>query len=153
MVDDYGIERRPEHDDLPGRPPKKLLRDVRGFLWRRLRARPHRIDECWRAAWQWAAACSERSNRYLTLKRRYWPPANEIASQYLLLVLTQLRDDHQLRLPMHAGETIAVIAGRFPGLAAAAAPQLPPIIEKSPAALPAPQRAKPKADRPTPLFN
>lgn len=150
MIDDYGIERRPEHDELPGRPPKKLVKNVRGFLWRRLRSRPHRQDECWRAAWQWAAACSDRSNRYLSLKRRYWPPANEVASQYLLLVLTQIRDDHQLRLPMHAAETVGTVSARFPGLAAASPL---PTIEAAPAALPAPRAKRKKPEQPTPLLD
>jgi hypothetical protein len=79
MRDDYGIERRPDY----------------------LRCRPYRLDECWRMAWEWAYACARRDDllSFKTDRRLRWPSPNEIASQFVLLALARLRDDHQLRLP------------------------------------------------------
>jgi hypothetical protein len=102
MTDEYGIERRPE---LPGRPRKKLVKDVRSVLWRYLRCRPQRADRTWRMAWAWAEACGRRDAMWTKYSCK-WPAANEIASQYLLLVLADMREMRALRLPWRAAECV-----------------------------------------------
>lgn len=108
MIDEYGIERRPEHSELPGSPRGKLVREVRKVLWRYLRCRPHRDDACWRLTWEWAEACTRRDElfRFGKQRRRPWPSATEIASQYLLLVLAEMRESRALRLPWRAAECV-----------------------------------------------
>lgn len=111
-----GEIRRPEHDELPGRPRKSLVKKVRSVLFQNVRCRPHRTDEAWRLAWEWASACADRADLWRFGKRRSlpWPQPNEIASQYLLLALARMREVHQLRLPMYAGETVpTAITERF----------------------------------------
>jgi hypothetical protein len=114
-IDDYGEIRRPEHNELPGRPPKSLLKKVRSVLWQYLRCRPHRTDSSWRMAWEWASACAVRDGSWIRTKSgKKWPLPSEIASQYLLLALAEMRQCHALRLPFRAAETVpASIAQRF----------------------------------------
>jgi hypothetical protein len=113
----YGDEvtRRPEHYVIArGAARAKLIREVRSVLWRYLRSRPHRDDRAWQLAWEWAEACARRKALW-TKRRHWWPSPSEIASQYLLLVLAELRESHMLRLPMYAAECIPpAIVERFP---------------------------------------
>lgn len=88
----------PEHDELPGRPRKKLVREVRQHLWRYLRCRPSRTDDAWTMAWEWAHECSKR------VMQDRWPCAMEIASQYLLVALARMRSLSALKLPFQANE-------------------------------------------------
>lgn len=49
-------------------------------------------------------------------RRRPWPDACEIASQYLLLVLMGMRESRELRLPWRAPDCVPpAIAKRFAG--------------------------------------
>lgn len=104
MIDDGIVRPGPEHREIArGAASGRLIREVRSVLWRHLRCRPHRGDQCWRLAWEWAEACATRNARWLKKSRR-WPSPSEIASQYLLLVLAEMRESHTLRLPMYAAE-------------------------------------------------
>ncbi len=109
-----------ERNTLSGCPSNKLVRDVRGILFRRLGARPRRDDVNWKQAWEWAAACCSRSEFWQFGKqprRRPWPSPCEIASQFLLLVMMDMRDMHQLRLPWRAPECVPPsISRRFSGV-------------------------------------
>lgn len=92
---------------LPGRPRVSLVKSVRRVLWTYLRSRPNELDGNWLAAWEWADACRNMRGLYNFSKRPTpWPSPSEIATQYLLLAMAGMRDDFQLRLPMHAKEAI-----------------------------------------------
>lgn len=98
--------RPPEHNELPGRPRGQLVRKVRRTLYSYTRCRPLRTDRAWRLAWEWADACTRDGERFITMKRRPWPSPSEIASQYLLIVLAEMKSSHQLRLPFRAQRCI-----------------------------------------------
>lgn len=86
-----------EQRDLPGWPKKRLVREVRRHLWR-YGIRPRSIP--WIAAWSWANAIA---NSYYHTS---WPTATEISTQYLLLLLAEMKGNHSLRLPFRAGKVI-----------------------------------------------
>jgi len=82
---------------LPGRPSKRLVRLVRAHLWHygiRPRGRP------WRAAWTWADAVA---NSYFHPR---WPSVTEIGTQYILLILVEMKQNIALRLPFRASKVI-----------------------------------------------
>jgi hypothetical protein len=83
---------------LPGWPKKKLVGDVKKVL-SRYGILPRRQD-CWQAAWEWA---NQISNSYYN---KTWPRACEIASQYIFLVMSQMKQDFQLQLPYRAGDHV-----------------------------------------------
>jgi hypothetical protein len=83
------------------KPSKVLVRRVRSVLWQYLRARPQQLDESWRLAWEWARCITLKSDSF-GLARMRWPSPNEIATQYLLLALSRMKADHQLRLHFRA---------------------------------------------------
>jgi len=117
MDDEHKPRRSNEADELPGRPSKALLRKVRAVLWTNLRSRPHRDDAAWRAAWQWAKACGDMSRGWPAsgkTSRVKWPSPNEIASQYLLLVLSEMKSCCAMRLPSNAAASLpSSVAVRF----------------------------------------
>lgn len=82
-----------EQRDLPGWPKKKLVKQVRTQLWR-YGIRPQ--FRTWRATWSWASAVA---NSYVYT---HWPSPNEIASQYILLLLAEMHSNLALRLPYRA---------------------------------------------------
>ena len=109
-----------EDKTLPGWPRKSLVKATRQCLWRYLRSRPTQFDECWRAAWEWAKATAERSLMFQFGKSRRakWPQGNEIATQYLLLSLSRMKGDHNLRLPFRSDQCVtpraaAILGGRI----------------------------------------
>lgn len=102
-----------ERNMLPGAPSAPLIASVRRIL----KPKGIRPPKCtydpayklWYATWQWAEAIAQRFDPFLVVKpslrkRCRWPHANEIASQYLLLVLAEMRNEHDLRLPLRAME-------------------------------------------------
>ena len=92
-------------NDLPGRPTKRLVRDVRRTLWTYMRSRPHQLDERWRLAWEWAAKQADDSLTFQFKRpRRRWPAPVEIASRYLLLSLIHMQTNGALRLGYKAGD-------------------------------------------------
>jgi hypothetical protein len=82
---------------LPGRPTKRLVRLVRAHLWR-YGIRPR--GKQWRAAWSWAHAIS---NSYFY---PHWPSSSEISTQYVLLLLVEMKESSALRLPYRANKVI-----------------------------------------------
>jgi hypothetical protein len=86
-----------EDRELPGWPKKRLVKDVRSHL-RCYGIRP-RFD-IWRATWSWASAIA---NSYYYIN---WPMPSEIATQYLLLLLTRIKENHGLKLPHRANTVI-----------------------------------------------
>lgn len=86
-----------EQRDLPGWPKKRLVRDVRRHLWH-YGIRPK--GEAWRAAWSWASAIA---NSYY---HTHWPMPSEIASQYVLLLLADMKGSCSLKLPYRANKVI-----------------------------------------------
>ena len=82
---------------LPGRPKKRLVKLVRSHLWH-YGIRPK--GEAWRAAWLWAHAIA---NSYVYPS---WPSATEIGTQYILLVLVEMKQHRNLRLPFRADKVI-----------------------------------------------
>lgn len=119
-MNDWQTKRRPEHAELPGQPRTKLLREVRRTLWRYVRCRPQRDDRTWRLAWEWAYRIADRTSLVGIVRkapRLRWPAANEIASQYLLLALAEMRESCMLRLPYAAGKhmpmaAVALLSGK-----------------------------------------
>jgi hypothetical protein len=87
-----------EDHSLPGWPKKRLVKDVRRHLGR-YGIRPIRID-IWRAAWAWAEAIA-RSYWHM-----HWPQAWEIGTQYILLLLIEMKENRSLRLPYRASDHI-----------------------------------------------
>lgn len=83
-----------EERSLPGWPKKKLVRDVRRHL-SHYGIRPTRFT-IWQATWAWASAIA---NSYVYT---HWPMPSEIGAQYILLLLTEMQQSHQLRLPFRA---------------------------------------------------
>lgn len=91
---------------LPGRPKKQRVKDVRSHLWH-YGIRPKETP--WRAAWSWANAVA---NSYFYPR---WPSATEIATQYLVLLLVEMKQNRSLRLPYRASKVVpAEIRNMFP---------------------------------------
>jgi hypothetical protein len=86
-----------EDRELPGWPKKRLVREVRSHL-RHYGIRPK--GEAWRAAWSWASAIA---NSYVYT---HWPIPSEIATQYVLLLLAQMKESHSLKLPFRANKVV-----------------------------------------------
>lgn len=87
-----------EEKSLPGWPKKKLVKDVRRHLWH-YGIRPMKHD-IWRATWAWAEKIAH------SYWRTHWPMPSEIASQYILLLLVEMKGSYMLRLPYRAAEHI-----------------------------------------------
>ena len=93
----YSEPKRKEWECLPGRPRKKLVLEVRRHL-RRYGIRPLSIEHrAWQEAWEWAHRIA------ISYVYTRWPDAREIATQYLVLLLCEMREDCSLRLPFRAG--------------------------------------------------
>ena len=99
--DGSGIPPPPaEHTVLAGHPKKALVKSVRrtlsiyGF-------KPIRDSETWRLAWQWAYDVA------ISYYRTTWPSPHEIATQYVVLLLSKMRDDGTFRLPYRAKEKLS----------------------------------------------
>lgn len=104
-----------EHNLLAGYPSKGLIRKVRARLGR-YGVKPGIVvppmRELWFATWEWAAA--QRKYPDWACKRpRRWPHENEIAAQYLTLMLAQLMRDDALRLPFGCSEHAPPILKRL----------------------------------------
>ena len=82
---------------LPGRPTKRLVRLVRSHLWR-YGIRP--AWKPWRATWSWAHAIA------ISYYHTHWPSASEISTQYILLLLVEMKANFSLRLPHRASRVI-----------------------------------------------
>lgn len=82
---------------LPGRPTKRLVKLVRAHL-RSYGIRPR--GKPWSAAWSWAYAIA---NSYLSPQ---WPTSYEISTQYVLLLLVEMKANQSLRLPYRAGTVV-----------------------------------------------
>ena len=87
-----------EDHTLPGWPKKKLVKDVRRHL-SHYGIRPVRPD-LWRATWAWANAVA---NSYYY---KHWPLPSEIGTQYILLLLVEMKQSCMLRLPYRAAEHV-----------------------------------------------
>lgn len=85
-----------ESRDLPGRPKKKLVTQVRRQL-ASFGVRPS-LSRLWIETWQWA---SKITHSYVYPR---WPLPSEIAAQYMVLLLLEMQANHALKLPYRAGE-------------------------------------------------
>lgn len=96
-----------EERSLPGWPKKKLVKEVRSHLWH-YGIRPTKHD-IWRAAWTWASAIA-RSYWHV-----HWPLPSEIGTQYILLLLAEMKESCMLRLPYRAQDIVpAEVAAMLP---------------------------------------
>jgi len=100
-----------ERNFLPGGPGNSLIRKVRAILFSYIRSRPQKTDRAWINAWDWARAIRDRDEFWHKIanfktRKRPWPAAHEIASQYLILALAEMKEMGALRLPFHAGACI-----------------------------------------------
>lgn len=103
-----------ESRDLPGWPKKKLVRDVRrhlatyGILPTSRGALTHRQ---WQTTWAWA---SDIAKSYVFPR---WPCSREIAAQYVLLLLAEMKSNHDLKLPFRSfrcGHVPPLLLGETP---------------------------------------
>jgi hypothetical protein len=83
-----------EDRTLPGWPKKKLVKDVRRHL-AHYGIRPTCL-RAWRTTWIWAEAIAR------SYWQTHWPLASEIATQYILLLLAEMKKSHMLNLPYRA---------------------------------------------------
>jgi len=104
-----------ERNELPGGPSAHLIRDVRRELRRSLQCRPERRNKIWLLTWQWAWQIADRQSSwpYQQSQRKRWPFAREIATQFILLALTEMRSQCRLRLPFHAEECMPMAVKGF----------------------------------------
>lgn len=84
---------------LPGMPRKRLVADVK----RTLRSYGIRVQQgrAWEMTWTWAY---EVARSYML--RTTWPLASEIATQYLVCVMADMKADCMLKLPYRAGQHV-----------------------------------------------
>jgi hypothetical protein len=94
-----------EDHSLPGWPTKKLVKEVRRHL-SHFGIRPIK-SEIWRATWAWADAIA-RSYWHVS-----WPLPSEIGSQYILLLLLDMKQSSMLRLPYRASEFVPTEVARL----------------------------------------
>lgn len=87
-----------EDRTLPGWPKKKLVKHVRRQL-AHYGIRPARMS-AWRTAWIWAEAITR------SYWQTHWPLPSEIASQYVLLLLADMKKSHMLKLPYRADSVL-----------------------------------------------
>ena len=87
-----------EERSLPGWPKKKLVKEVRQHLAHH-GIRPSRF-EIWQATWSWA---DDIARSYWHV---HWPLPSEIATQYILLLLVEMKGSRMLRLPYRASEIV-----------------------------------------------
>ena len=92
-----------EEHSLPGWPKKKLVKEVRRHL-AHYGIRPVRF-EIWQATWHWAEAIA-RSYWHI-----HWPLPSEIATQYILLLLIEMKESRMLRLPYRASDIVPTKVG------------------------------------------
>ena len=96
-----------EERSLPGWPKKKLVKEVRRHLWH-YGIRPTKSD-IWRATWAWADAIAR------SYWRTHWPLPSEIGTQYILLLLVEMKSSCMLRLPYRANKHVpAEVAAMLP---------------------------------------
>jgi hypothetical protein len=113
-----------ENRYLPGIPKQSLVKAVRAHL-RGYGIRPKGDhDPTWHLTWQWAAKIAKSY-----LWREHWPNSMEIATQYVLLLLCQMRQDQALKLPHRAAEqcppaVAEALGAQRPGLHVKLAPIL-----------------------------
>jgi hypothetical protein len=84
-----------KNKELPGWPKQRLVKDVRAHL-RSYGIRPQ--GEAWRATWASAIA-----NPYY---HTHWPLPSEIGTQYVLLLLADMKRCRFLKLPYRANTVI-----------------------------------------------
>lgn len=94
-----------EDHSLPGWPKKTLVKEVRRHL-SHFGIRPVR-SEIWRATWAWADAIA-RSYWHVS-----WPLPSEIGSQYILLLLLDMKQSSMLRLPYRANDHVPIEVARL----------------------------------------
>ena len=82
---------------LPGSPTKRLVKLVRMIL-RKYGIKPR--GQQWRATWLWAHAIS------VSYYYPHWPTALEISTQYVLLLLAEIKVSDGLKLPHRASTVI-----------------------------------------------
>lgn len=87
-----------EDRTLPGWPKKRLVREVRSHLWH-YGIRPTKLT-IWRATWTWADAIA-RSYWHV-----HWPLPSEIGTQYILLLLIEMKNSCMLKLPYRAADHV-----------------------------------------------
>ena len=106
-----------EEHSLPGWPKKKLVKEVRSHLWH-YGIRP-KWSMIWQATWSWADTIAH------SYWHTHWPMASEIATQYILLLLAEMKSSCMLKLPYRAQEIMPPdIAAMLPmGLAIGVAPR------------------------------
>lgn len=94
-----------EEHSLPGWPKKKLVKEVRRHL-SHYGIRPTKF-EIWQATWAWAEAIAR------SYWHKHWPLPSEIATQYILLLLVEMKQSCMLRLPYRAREIVPLEVARL----------------------------------------
>jgi len=94
-----------EEHSLPGWPKKTLVKEVRRHLCH-YGIRPIKF-EIWQATWAWAHAIA-RSYWHVN-----WPLPSEIGTQYILLLLVEMKGSCMLKLPYRANEFVPLEVARL----------------------------------------
>jgi len=90
---------------LPGRPRVSLVKQVKSTLRLYFGSRPTEFEPKWRQTWVWADAIRWKTPHFKKGSPP-WPSPTEIASQYILLCLAQMRDGVGIRLHHKAAEAM-----------------------------------------------
>lgn len=93
---------------LPGNPKLTLVRKVKSTLRLYFASRPGEWDTNWRQTWLWADAIRWKTPHFKK-SAPPWPSVNEIASQYVLICLAQMRDGSGIKLHYKAAEAMPEI--------------------------------------------
>lgn len=91
-----------------------LAGDPSGLLVRRVRSTLKGFgilprEKEWKLCWAWADKVQTSYNRFnelLKVRKKRWPRPNEIAAQYLTVLLASVREEDCLKLPERAAEQI-----------------------------------------------
>lgn len=124
-----------EKNILSGSPSNRLVKDVRRHLWRYLRCRPEKESKNWLDAWKWADACRYERVKFTSTLAKKWPMPSEIATQYLMLVLAEMKQFHALRLPYAAERCVppmsTLVADTITGLPLASKSNVVALLDHS----------------------
>jgi hypothetical protein len=79
------------------------------------------IAKHWRMTWDWAKEVAFSYSTFLDGAKLRWPQSNEIAAQYMVLLLNAMKEDRLLKLPFRAGKRMtpavaAVLPAKTPEL-------------------------------------
>lgn len=97
-----------DYRELPGGPRLKLVKEVKRRL--RIYGISPRSD-LWVAAWKWADSVAYHQS--IWLRKKHWPAPTQIASQYVLIMLCEMKQFRSLCLPRDAEKHVPPEAAEY----------------------------------------